>query len=1015
MPIYEIRRKLRKKGRLRGVVVSTTALAMLSIQAYAQSAVDELTQSVLRREEWRGERHKDIGTHGQEDKERSSWRPFLGKEQVLWELEYGSYELGVFDAQRLLARYPNEIDEVKIAIQKGLALMGRGEFEQARTEFSLAYEQASNTDEDQEREEVGTALYYIALTGMTDGYQSAEKTNAILEEFLRRYPGHPYESGVLHLLGILAETEGNYTKALGYYRSELTKRIPEDQAHVDLAIARTLVLAGRYDEADRVLEERGARPAADIENAGSGHQDLVEEAWLRGEVYLNAGKYKDAEQAFIKVVESENIKSRRPGLLGLADTYRAVRLYDSSAALYDRIMLEDSNDIPGMAARYRKAIGLVAAGDTVNGTAELHEVAEDDRNLFSDLALLKEAERAYRNRDYRATLERANLAINKGRTVATRVRAFTLAAAANVALGDPQAAGDELKSATALAPGDGSETLMNLLRGIASVQSNQPAEAIRLLNLALEHMGDDTLADQALYWLGEAYYQASLYQAATQTMDRLIGRFPNSPYTADAIYTAGWSYLRLKQYERASETFRNLVKAFPLTGYAAEAHLRRGDALYLADKFGDAIDAYSESERANPSVELRAHAAYQKALAYMRLADPEQAMEVLENFIPCNPASELAGDILYLEGSAALQGKDPQRALSAMVQLLQRPLTDETAAAGYEIMARAYRELGESERAAAAYSIIQQRYPGTGLASGAAEESALLGAASGDERGDAGSTCGGYTKDALALGRGEIYLMVGRLADAVGEFHGADVAPGSECRGRALLGMARSAIAAGNVEAGRDTLAMIVDQYPTSDIIPMAILELGRLSERQGDSAKVRGDLGRLGSAGTRSREGLEARRGIAQLYLHAGYADSARTILYENTRSTITGGERDAAWIDLAAVERDSVRLDTLRGVLRDIGERNRALRIDAAIALAESFAADRRLTDAEGALAMINNPREHRGVRGMRIVRMGDINARIGLIEKAREWYRLAVDGCFGDDIRTTAVTRLDALSKL
>ena len=227
--------------------------------------------------------------------------------------------------------------------------------------------------------------------------------------------------------------------------------------------------------------------------------------------------------------------------------------------------------------------------------------------------------------------------------------------------------------------------------------------------------------------------------------------------------------------------------------------------------------------------------------------------------------------------------------------------------------------------------------------------------------------------------------------------------------------MARSAIAAGNMEAGRDTLTMIVEQYPASDALPMAILELGRLSVRQGDSAKALGYLGRLASAGTNSLEGLEARRGIAELYRHAGYLDSARVILYENTRSTVAGEERDAAWIGLAALERDSVRLDTLRGVLRDIGERNPAMRSDAAMALAESFVADRRFPDAEQAIAAINDPQEHRGMKGMGLVRMGDINAKIGSIEKARQWYRLAIDGCFGDDIRTTAVTRLDALNKL
>ena len=200
--------KRRKNGRNRywGQIGFLTALiGVAGGSAEAQTAIDRLGGSILQADQqvWRWERDMPVRVP-QNEAEGASWDPMIEQQRVVSQLERGSYELGAIDAQLLIDHYPHDIDQVDIALQQGLALIRRGELGKARTEFNRAYEIANGDERYEDGPEMGTALYYIALTGLADGYQPTEKTSAMLEEFLRRYPGHPKEPAVLHLLGEIA-------------------------------------------------------------------------------------------------------------------------------------------------------------------------------------------------------------------------------------------------------------------------------------------------------------------------------------------------------------------------------------------------------------------------------------------------------------------------------------------------------------------------------------------------------------------------------------------------------------------------------------------------------------------------------------------------------------------------------------------------------------------------------------------------------------------------------------------
>ena len=121
-------------------------------------------------------------------------------------------------------------------------------------------------------------------------------------------------------------------------------------------------------------------------------------------------------------------------------------------------------------------------------------------------------------------------------------------------------------------------------------------------------------------------------------------------------------------------------------------------------------------------------------------------------------------------------------------------------------------------------------------------------------------------------------------------------------------------------------------------------------------------------------------------------------------------------AWMELARLETDSARGDTVRRMLRTIIAAQPELAIESTIALARSLVLVGRMKDAADVLALLNKEgRDDGAVNGAMALDLGEVNEKVGSVDRAREWYRYAADGCFGEEIGTRAAQRLEALKKL
>jgi tol-pal system protein YbgF len=85
---------------------------------------------------------------------------------------------------------------------------------------------------------------------------------------------------------------------------------------------------------------------------------------------------------------------------------------------------------------------------------------------------------------------------------------------------------------------------------------------------------DSSLADNAQYWLGEAYYVNKAYPEAEAAFQRVVEKYPQSRKLGDALLKIGFCRYETKQFQSAREVLGQVVTRFPDTPAARLAQQR---------------------------------------------------------------------------------------------------------------------------------------------------------------------------------------------------------------------------------------------------------------------------------------------------------------------------------------------------------------------------------------------------------------------------------------------------------
>jgi tol-pal system protein YbgF len=86
-----------------------------------------------------------------------------------------------------------------------------------------------------------------------------------------------------------------------------------------------------------------------------------------------------------------------------------------------------------------------------------------------------------------------------------------------------------------------------------------------------------SLADNAQYWLGEAYYVNKVYPEAQAAFQRVVDKFPQSRKLPDALLKIGYCRYELKQWDSAKEVLSLVATKYSDTpaGHLAQQRLEK--------------------------------------------------------------------------------------------------------------------------------------------------------------------------------------------------------------------------------------------------------------------------------------------------------------------------------------------------------------------------------------------------------------------------------------------------------
>lgn len=114
-------------------------------------------------------------------------------------------------------------------------------------------------------------------------------------------------------------------------------------------------------------------------------------------------------------------------------------------------------------------------------------------------------------------------------------------------------------------------------RAFGLLQEGRYPAAIDSFKSYLQAYPDGPFADNAQYWLGEAYYVTREYETALTEFAKVRERFPDSRKLPDAMLKTGYVHYELEQWDDARQVLTEVIELVPGTTIArlAEQRLQR--------------------------------------------------------------------------------------------------------------------------------------------------------------------------------------------------------------------------------------------------------------------------------------------------------------------------------------------------------------------------------------------------------------------------------------------------------
>ena len=650
-------------------------------------------------------------------------------------------------------------------------------------------------------------------------------------------PGPPEsEAEAAYLLGLTALRQGRPDAALGAFERAAEADTPTAPAGL-YALGTTYIRLGNAAGVVVAFERLGARYPGSTENAAV--RLALAEAYLRtgrlqpavDEIRLRRPRLTGDDVARADLLAGETLLrlGDTAGALGPLGEVPAEGVYGRRAALATGRALYTRGDAAGavaelasvrtgagtgtaigapddplaLEAAYYEALALKRDGRIGDAEQRLVFVAARPQSAYGDAALLELGLLRYESRRTDAAVEAFQ------RLLALTPRSPYAGEGARL-LGETYAAAGRTAEATEafrLAETLGTATAdtraeVAFQEAFARYRAADYDAATDALLTVARDFPDAERTGEALFWAGEAAFQAQRYARAEEILTGFTTRFPDHRQADAGRYVLAWTFFRRRDYAAAAAGYERFLSAYTASSeavpYVADALLRLGDSYYALRRFDDARVAYARVPAATPTGDGADYALFQTGQAFAGQGNARAAIDAYGRLVATYPASTLVGEALVSRAELRASTGDPEGAIADYERVVAERPTEPAAPRAVLGVGDVRFDQGRYEAAEAAYRRALDRYPSSASAADALE---------------------GLLVSLDALGRAD---EVDATADAV-EARTTD----PEARARIRLRRAQTSLEAGNAESAARRLEALLADNPPAEIDAEARLVLG--------------------------------------------------------------------------------------------------------------------------------------------------------------------------------------------
>lgn len=447
------------------------------------------------------------------------------------------------------------------------------------------------------------------------------------------------------------------------YSTSLKKAIPVPTGKQQMELIWKMDSQGYYEsayEAAKVFIE-------DFPNS-----KLIEDVYFKtAQILLSWKRYPPAlqynssikafEEAIKKFPDSDKVSA---ALIDIAQSYRAMNLYDKAVATYKRLLRD--NPFYYQKDKIQMEIATICFDGKKFGVA-LKEygklIREYPYSPFRSKALLQIAVCFEKNAQSQAAINAYKNYLKVSKDAAGIEEAKFYIGNVYLKVGEFENAIKYFTSAIAKYPNDNNNSKAQLLISESFIGLKNFAEAIKSLQIVIYEYTNTPQAEQAMFKLGEYYAKNNQKEKGIIAYEKALEKYPNSRFARISSMDLGKLYVDLGNLDKAILIYFGLLKKYPsaignekIFMLLARTYYARGMYVASAKIADDLIKNY-------PSSKLVDWAYYFKSDSYVKAGLFDEAKKVIIRKMTANSNATNKDFLFYKLGEIAYFAKQYDEAI----------------------------------------------------------------------------------------------------------------------------------------------------------------------------------------------------------------------------------------------------------------------------------------------------------------------------------------------------------------